>query len=373
MNTITAEALHRALCSRDLTDPDAGPHAMQLIVDTIVEALRTAWACRVVVHRTSPLTTVADNYDRLHYPREGVARDARYTRWVCERTLLRSHATAMIPPLLRTLAGARVDDVLLVCPGVVYRRDCIDRLHAGEPHQVDLWRLRGGSNPLDATDLESMVDTVTRACVPDRGVSTVSTEHPYTTDGREIQVDAGNESIEIGECGVASRAVLREAGLADDVSGLAMGLGLDRLLMLRKGLDDIRLLRAEDPRIREQMLDLSPYRAVSRQPAIRRDLSIAIAQEVLAEELGDRVRAALGDAVRCVESIELVAETAYDELPPIAIERLGMRPGQKNALVRVVLRDLDRSLTHPEANVLRDRIYAALHEGTVYAWAACPP
>ena len=43
---------------------------------------------------------------------------------------------------------------------------------------------------------------------------------------------------------------------------------------------------------------------------------------------------------------------------------------QENLLVRVVLRDLERTLTAPEANALRDRIYAALHRGSAHQWAA---
>jgi phenylalanyl-tRNA synthetase alpha chain len=115
--------------------------------------------------------------------------------------------------------------------------------------------------------------------------------------------------------------------------------------------------------------DLSPYRPVSDQPAIRGDLSIATAGDATPEELGDRVRAALGSAARCVEAVEILSETAYDALPPPAVARLGVQPGQKNVLVRVVLRDLERTLTHAEANELRDRIYGALHEGTQHQWA----
>ena len=153
-------------------------------------------------------------------------------------------------------------------------------------------------------------------------------------------------------------------------SGLAMGLGLDRLLMLAKGIDDIRLLRSTDPRVAAQMLDLAPYQPVSRQPAVRRDLSVAVAGDVTAEELGDRVRAALGDSVEAVESIEVVAETPYAALPRAAADRLGMTPSQKNVLLRLVIRDLHRTLTHAEANALRDAVYAAVHEGTVWVWAA---
>lgn len=43
--------------------------------------------------------------------------------------------------------------------------------------------------------------------------------------------------------------------------------------------------------------------------------------------------------------------------------------GEENVLLRVVLRDLERTLTHDEANALRDAIYEALHEGTRHTWA----
>jgi phenylalanyl-tRNA synthetase alpha chain len=153
-------------------------------------------------------------------------------------------------------------------------------------------------------------------------------------------------------------------------SGLAMGLGLDRLLMLRKRLPDIRLLRAGDPRIAGQMRDLERWRPVSAMPPVRRDLSIAVDAGELAEDLGDRVRAALGSRAGAVESVEVRSETRYEELPEAARARLGIAPGQVNMLVRVVLRDLERTLTHEEANQLRDAIYAALHRGAVHQWAA---
>jgi hypothetical protein len=79
-------------------------------------------------------------------------------------------------------------------------------------------------------------------------------------------------------------------------------MGLDRLLMLRKQVPDIRLLRSADPRVAGQMA----------------------------------------------------------------------RPGQRNRLVRVVLRHLERTLTDDEANALRDRVYAAVHQGTRHQWALAP-
>ena len=67
-----------------------------------------------------------------------------------------------------------------------------------------------------------------------------------------------------------------------------------------------------------------------------------------------------------------IAETLYDDLPASARERLGIAPGQRNALVRVVLAAYGRSLTHAECNRLRDRIYRALHRGSRSEWAASP-
>ncbi|WP_438005884.1 hypothetical protein WME89_45710 [Sorangium sp. So ce321] len=369
-------ARERALSLRDLTDPALGPHAMQLLLDEMVGSLQRTFGCEVIVHRASPIVSIEDNYDRLHYPPDGAARDARYTRYVSETEVLRTQTSAMIPPLLRRLAqpeGGPVDDVLLVCPGLVYRRDTIDRLHTGEPHQVDLWRIRRGP-ALTAEDLRGMVETVVAAALPGRPLRCAAAVHPYTTEGLQIDVVEGDGWVEVGECGLALGAMLDEAGLSTgSFSGLAMGLGLDRVLMLRKGIDDIRLLRATDARIARQMLDLAPYRPVSSQPPVRRDLSIAARRDTTAEELGDRVRAALGERAPSVELVEVVSETPHEALPPAAVERLGSAPGQKNVLLRVVIRDVERTLTHEEANALRDEIYAALHEGSVHQWAAGRP
>jgi phenylalanyl-tRNA synthetase alpha chain len=254
----------------------------------------------------------------------------------------------------------------------VYRRDTIDRAHTGEPHQIDLWRIRRGA-ALGPADLTEMIEIAVPAVLPGATWRCTEAAHPYTTDGRQIDVEIRGEWLELAECGLALPAILHEAGLGPDYSGLAMGLGLDRALMLRKGIDDIRLLRSRDPRIQAQLLDLEPYRAVSRQPAVRRDLSLVVASDDTPEELGDRVRAALGERVSSVESVEVLSETLARDLPEPATRRLQIEAHQKNVLVRVVLRDLEKTLTHEEANELRDRIYAALHRGKVHEWAVGPP
>jgi phenylalanyl-tRNA synthetase alpha chain len=377
--------LDDALRIRDLTDPSAGAHALQLVANAVIDSLTAAWHTDVRRVTGRRVVSLADNYDLLGYEADAVTRDARYTRYVEPGRVLRSHSTAMIPAALRALAaddaaGTTPHDVLLASPGICYRRDSVDWQHTGTPHQMDLWRVvqggaAGSTEGCTSSDLDEMVALVVEAALPGSRWRTIPAVHPYTIEGRQIDVRLGADWIEIGECGLIAPHVLTRAGLdRSRWSGLAMGLGLDRLLMLRKGIPDIRLLRSDDSRVAGQMLDLDPYRPVSHMPPVRRDLSLAVDElaDLSAEALGDRVRTALGVDADAVEAVEVVAVTRHDDVPAAARQRLGMRSGHVNALVRLVLRPLDRSLTDLEANHLRDRVYAALHEGDRHEWAAAP-
>jgi phenylalanyl-tRNA synthetase alpha chain len=366
LHGITDAQLQRALALRDLTDPDAGEHCMQRLVEASIAALARTWGADVHVRRRSRVVSVADNYDALRYPPDGVAREARYTRYVSASTVLRSHMSAIVPGALRELAELRPDEALVACPGIVYRRDVIDRLHVGEPHQLDVWRTTRAT--VTQADLEGMVAVACAALAPGLPVRTVPTRHPYTLAGREIEVHTARGWVELGECGLAHPEVLAASGLRG-YSGLALGIGLERAAMLRKGIDDIRLLREPDPRIAGQMLDLEPYRAVSSQPPATRDLSLAARPGLDDVELAERVRDALGADAALVEEVRILSRTAAAELSAVARARIGLTGEQENLLVRVVLRHPVRSLAKAEANALRDRIYAALHEGGRSAWA----
>jgi phenylalanyl-tRNA synthetase alpha chain len=363
---LSSAQLQRDLGLRDLSEADEGPHAIQILISRAAAALRSAWGTEVRWCRGPRIVPIADNYDRLGYPVEAITRDARYTRYVDAASMLRSHSSAMIPPALRRLAGKPGDDVLLVCPGIVYRRDAIDWQHTGTPHQLDLWRIT--RQAVSEADLDQMITVLLGALVPGARHRRLPRTHPYTLHGRQVDVNQDGRWVEVWECGLAHPGVLAAAGLPG-YSGLALGMGLDRLLMLAKRIPDIRLLRSGDPRIARQMLDLSRYGPVSPMPAIVRDLSVAVAADDDQETLGDRVRDALGNAANVVEEVRILSATSYQQLPSTAIERLGARPGQVNLLVRVVLRDLDKTLTSQAANVLRDRIYWALHQGTEHQWA----
>jgi phenylalanyl-tRNA synthetase alpha chain len=249
---------------------------------------------------------------------------------------------------------------------MVYRRDAIDWQHTGTPHQLDLWRIT--RQAISSTDMDQMIAILLGALAPGLPHRQQPRTHPYTLHGRQVDVYQDGRWVEVWECGLAHPGVLAAAGLPGR-SGLALGMGLDRLVMLVKHIPDIRLLRSGDPRITGQMLDLTRYQPVSVMPAITRDLSIAVPEDEDEETLGDRVRDALGADTSCVEEVRVLSATVYRQLPAPAISRLGARPGQKNLLVRVVLRDLDKTLTNETANALRDRIYRALHQGTEHQWA----
>jgi phenylalanyl-tRNA synthetase alpha chain len=361
--------LRAALDVRDLSDPAAGPHAIQILTDRVAAALVRTWSCEVRWCRGPRIVPVADNYDRLGYAPGAITREARYTRYVSASRMLRSHSTAMVPPALGRLARRPGGgDVLLACPGMVYRRDAIDWQHSGTPHQLDLWRIT--RRPMTGEDLDEMISCLLETLVPGLPYRQQARIHPYTEHGRQVDVRHDGRWVEIWECGIAHPDVLAQAGLAGH-GGLALGMGLDRMLMLVKGITDIRLLRSADPRIAGQMRDLAGYQPVSSMPPVTRDLSVAVAADEDEDEetLGDRVREALGADAACVEEVRVLAATPYDRLPEPAARRLGARPGQKNLLVRVVLRDLEKTLTNEAANVLRDRIYQAIHHGTQHQWA----
>lgn len=371
---LTADQLHSALTLRDLSDPAQGRHAIQLLLDEVVGALLGRWGSTVRVVRTPPLVAVHDNYDRLGYASADVTREARYSRYTSPTTMLRSHTSADLPTVLESYRGERDEgglqadgvrgvDELIVVPGLVYRRDVMDRTHVGEPHQVDLWRLRSARDTGEE-DLDQMVEMLVGAVLPGAAWRTTPAVHPYTRHGRQVDVLHRGAWMELAECGLIHDDVLRRSGLdPSHWSGLALGMGLERAIMLRKDIPDIRYLRSGEPRIRAQMEDLRPWRDVSLLPAVVRDLSVVLDADAVEEVLGDRVRSAVGSRAEEIESVEVVTLTAWHELPERARQRLGLRPDQTNALVRLTLRPLERTLTDAEANDLRNQVYLALHRG----------
>jgi phenylalanyl-tRNA synthetase alpha chain len=361
---LTQAELAKSLSIPDLTDSNVTPdHALQKLIHLAQVALKNHWQGAIQTIRTSPMVPVENNYDRLNYPKYGAARDARYTRYITPRYILRTQTSSAIPDALAGLNGQPPVDLLLMLPGLVYRRDSIDRLHCAEPHQLDLWRVvdHRQHRMMTEADLQDMISVVISALLPGHQWRTVPSPHPYTRQGVQIDVWWQEQWIEVGECGLIEPSILNNAGLILH-SGLAMGLGLDRLLMIRKGIDDIRLIRHSDPRVQSQMQDLAAYKPVSMMPAIERDLSLVTSVDTDIEMMGDILRHHYPHS-DVIESLSIISETGFQQLPEAARQRLALSQDQKNVLLRLVIRAMDRTLTAEEANEVRNAVYQLLHQG----------
>jgi phenylalanyl-tRNA synthetase alpha chain len=363
---MSPEKLKQALAIKDLTDPRNGIHAINLLIERIKIRLsqKEGWPAVDLKRSASPISSVANDFDRLYFPVDSPSRSPVYTRYIDETRILRTHTTAMIPDLLVEMKQKGLTDYVVLCPGICYRRDVTDRKHTGEPHQMDIWRVKKGEPRLQRPALIDLIETIVDIVAPGRKYRTNKVTHPYTINGLEVEALVDGEWLELLEYGEAHPRLLADCGLnPKEYSGLAMGIGLDRAVMIIKGIDDIRILRSEDPKIKRQMVNLDSYIPVSKYPPIRQDMSIAVSADTTEEDICETIRDTLGVNANIVEEVKIISSTAYDELPPQAIERLGIRPGQKNLLIRVILRSHERSLRHEEANEIRDRLYRALHEG----------
>lgn len=358
------ERLKASLKIPDLTDPKNGKHAINVIIKKIENNLKRVYLEYIFEEvRTDPRVTVKENFDDLLFPANNVGRSSRYTRYITEDIILRTHTSAAIPRLLKKLIDNNIKNAIAVLPGMCYRRDVVDKTHCGEPHQMDVWIIKDNNPKFGRGDLIQLIETILNSTVPDFEYRANEVQHPYTLNGLEIEILVNGEWLELLECGEAHPTVLKNSGLdPEKFSGLALGMGLDRLIMLIKKIDDIRILRSQDPRIKNQMENLNPYVAVSKYPPIRQDLSVSVTEDTTEEDICEKISDAMGDNSNVIEEIVIISETPYEKLPEKAIERLGIEPGQKNMLVKVILRSHERSLIHEEANDMRDIIYRSIDE-----------
>jgi phenylalanyl-tRNA synthetase alpha chain len=322
----------------------------------------------VRVYRKDPVVTVEDNYDNLLIAFDNISRSSTYTHYVDKTHILRTHTSAHLPGILRELSGQdNWEDIVILLPGLAYHRDVSDKKHVSEVHMLEMWRVVKNSarRPIVKDDLLAVVKGVAATAAPGWQLRIVDSPHPYTKGGIEVNAVKDDRDIEILECGLIKDEILAHAGLDPNThSGWALGMGLDRLVLTLKGIPDIRYLRSTHPKIAKQMANLELYQEVSHQPAIKRDLSYSVPQKYVEEDICNDIREALGDKLEVLESVEVLSETSYAELPKKIRERLGCQTLQKNVLVRITLRHLERSITNEEANRIYRQIYKKINKGT---------
>ena len=343
---------------KDLTDKQNGIHAINLIIDKIYEGLKDK-GYLPEIQRSNPITTIINNYDRLYIEKDNPSRLPRYTRYIDDKTMLRTHTSSMIPDIL---SSKKEDYYTILCPGICYRRDVVDKTHCGEPHQMDIWVVKNDKNKLNRKDLIQLIKDIMEIVGISYEYRLIETSHPYTINGLEVEIKTKNGWMELLECGEINPLLLNDANLdINSYSGLALGIGLDRLIMLLKDIDDIRILRSDDSRIKSQMENLDKYVSVSKYPAIRRDLSISVDKNLNEEDICERIQDILEDK-SVIEEICIVSETDYKDLPEIAIKRLNISDNQKNILLKIIIRSHNHSLTQEEANDISKKIYMVLDE-----------
>ena len=197
------------------------------------------------------------NFERANIPKDHPARDMQDTFYIDPNTLLRTHTTAM---QMRELEKAKGQvPIKLICPGKVYRRDDDDATHSHQFMQCE--GLVVGEN-ITLADLKGTLEYMASTMFGQgRTVRFRPSYFPFTEpsvevdvscpfcDGKGCNVCKGSGWIEILGAGMVHPNVLRMNGFdPEKYSGFAFGVGLERVAMLKYGIDDIRNFYTNDVR-----------------------------------------------------------------------------------------------------------------------------
>ncbi|MEU9117618.1 phenylalanine--tRNA ligase subunit alpha [Streptomyces sp. NPDC048483] len=202
------------------------------------------------------------NFDALNFLPDHPARQMQDTFFVQGNgsqgdesgVVLRTHTS---PVQARTLVD-REPPVYVVCPGRVYRTDELDATHSPVFHQIELLAVDEG---LTMADLKGTLDHMVQALFgPDMKTRLRPNYFPFTEPSAEMDMvcyvcrgeSVGNPDrpcrtcssegwIELGGCGMVNPKVLIACGVdPEKYSGFAFGFGIDRMLMFRHNVEDMR-------------------------------------------------------------------------------------------------------------------------------------
>jgi phenylalanyl-tRNA synthetase alpha chain len=206
------------------------------------------------------------NFEALNIPRHHPARDSMATLWVDAENeegerdmLLRTHTTAVDIRVMEQMSPP----IRVIEPGKVYRYEASDATHVPMFHQID--GLAVDKN-LTMADLKgTLYEFARRFFGEDRKVRFRCDYFPFVEPGVEMAIEClvcggsgcrlcgGSGWIEILGAGMTHPRVLERSGIDPRAyTSFAFGMGIDRLPMLRYGIDDIRLLYGSDLRFLRQ-------------------------------------------------------------------------------------------------------------------------
>jgi phenylalanyl-tRNA synthetase alpha chain len=200
------------------------------------------------------------NFDALNIPPDHPAREGLDSFYLRPGVLLRTHTS---PMQVRTMQ-ANPPPLAIVTPGKAYRRDAVDARHTYMFHQIEGLLVGPG---IHFGHLKGMLGGLCRELFGAAQRTRFRPSFfPFTEPSAEVDTTCpgcggtgcktcgGSGWIELGGSGMVHPGVLRESGYDPQrVSGWAFGIGIERIAMVRYGIDDIRVLFENDPRVLAQL------------------------------------------------------------------------------------------------------------------------
>lgn len=199
------------------------------------------------------------NFTALNTPEFHPARDVQDTFYITEKVLLRSQtSTVQVHTMEQNKPPIRV-----ISPGRVYRSDAVDATHSPMFHQCEGLVIDKG---ITMADLKGTLETFAKAMFGGETQIRFRPHHfPFTEPSCEVDVSCfvcggkgcsvckGEGWIEILGAGMVHPNVLRMSGIDPEVySGFAFGMGVERIVMTKYGISDMRLLYENDVRFLSQ-------------------------------------------------------------------------------------------------------------------------
>lgn len=199
------------------------------------------------------------NFEALNIPKNHPARDTQDTFYINENVLLRTQTS---PVQIRTMEQ-RKPPIRIIAPGRVYRSDAVDATHSPLFHQIEGLVV---DKHITMADLKGTLEVFVKRLYGEDSVVRFRPHHfPFTEPSAEMDVMCfnchgegcrlckGEGWIEILGCGMVHPKVLENCGLdPEEYSGFAFGMGLERIVMRRYNIDDLRLFYENDVRFLDQ-------------------------------------------------------------------------------------------------------------------------
>lgn len=199
------------------------------------------------------------NFEALNIPKDHPARDTQDTFYISENVVLRTQTS---PMQIRTMEKKK-PPIRIIAPGRVYRSDAVDATHSPLFHQIEGLVV---DKDIRMSDLKGILELFAKKLYGDDTVVRFRPHHfPFTEPSAEMDIQCyqchgegcrlckGEGWIEILGCGMVHPHVLEACGIdPDEYSGYAFGIGLERMVMGRFKIDDIRLFYENDVRFLHQ-------------------------------------------------------------------------------------------------------------------------